>query len=736
MKKILLILLAVSPLLAGWNIGIWQNDGADIGIDQDAGGSVSCDSNLTDIDTTKTFGNAVAASCSLYCDSGTIYLQWTSDTSGSITQDSATNKKEYLYTDTIPGLSPSDSIYWRFVFASLSGGTDDTTAWEMTYTQDSTDTTDWAPGGGSAAEITAEPSNVTCYIGEQRAFTVDTLRTDSLRWQLLTGETWGGITGATGLTYTTPATVYADNGSQYRVIAYGAGGDDTSAVCTLTVQYRVATITANPTAQSKTAGQPLAASVTATGDSLAYQWQRVACGGWADISGATTATLTDTVWLFWNGDSIRAIVSNAESADTSTPALVTVTATFSRDAYTARGTTWQDKHGRVCGLGTWDAIEYCGDSTWILGGVLGLIRSTDNGLTWTYSSRADSIQEIYHVNGDTVLMTSRRAPKIWRSLDLGATWTDLEVSTIDTSTRVYKIIRMDNDTLMAAGTDSASIHTSADGITWSAGYYPGTVSIFSLVENGGGKVTAFSGGAQAHIYHTDDYGATWTDSGQLGSQTHIYAADKFPGADSILLCVTNGAYAYRSTDSGMTWDSVYAFAGSTSALAVTCLAGGAAVVGTNTDIWTTWDYGVSWTKTSTVPTASYAREFAVDNSYGRIIAAATGTTNGARLLVSDYTLGLTINSFTPAKGKRSSTISFVSSDLIDSSASVRARINAVDLTITRWSDGQVDGTIPAWAPRGFYWPILAHIAAGDTTILDTASTRFRVMVPEILTGGP
>jgi hypothetical protein len=197
----------------------------------DSVGTAGCDSNITNtpvaVDTQAT---TFSVSCSVLCGAGKLYLY---SSAGAKVDSNISITSGTRDTLTITGGTPSQDDSVRFIFSDTVNSVGDTSAW-LAYTYaDTADTSDpWTPTGAS---ITGEPSNDTCYIGQTGSFTITASDYDSLRWQKYITDTWTDIASATALTYTTAATVYADNGSEYRVIAYGAGGDDTSAVCTLTV---------------------------------------------------------------------------------------------------------------------------------------------------------------------------------------------------------------------------------------------------------------------------------------------------------------------------------------------------------------------------------------------------------------------------------------------------------------------------------------------------------------------
>ncbi|MBU2051333.1 MAG: hypothetical protein KKH61_20490 [Gammaproteobacteria bacterium] len=94
-----------------------------------------------------------------------------------------------------------------------------------------------------------------------------------------------------------------------------------------------------------------------------------------------------------------------------------------------------------------------------------------------------------------------------------------------------------------------------------------------------------------------------------------------------------------------------------------------------------------------------------------------------------------IDSLAPLRGKRLSAVIYHVTGLADSVAGNVCELNSMDLAVTRWSTGEVHAVIPAWAPRGYYWPILRQYFGTDTITLDTAATRYRVLVPEIINDG-
>jgi len=114
----------------------------------------------------------------------------------------------------------------------------------------------------------------------------------------------GHISGATTARLTLTGVTAADSGA-YSLVVVGPSGLQTSPNATLTV-LSPAQILASPAGQSVFQGAEVRFSVAATGDALAYQWQRDG----VDIPGATSTSFTlANAQLADNGDYV-AVVSN------------------------------------------------------------------------------------------------------------------------------------------------------------------------------------------------------------------------------------------------------------------------------------------------------------------------------------------------------------------------------------------------------------------------------------------
>jgi len=175
-----------------------------------------------------------------------------------------------------------------------------------------------------APTITTQPLNQTVTAGQTATFSVVAAGTAPLSYQWQKNGV--NIAGATGASYTTPATATTDNGSTFRVVVSNTVGSVTSNAATLTVTAAVVapTITTQPANQTVTAGQTATFSVVAGGTApLSYQWQK----NGVNIAGATGANYTTPATATTdNGSTFDAVVSNTAGNVASTKATLTITA--------------------------------------------------------------------------------------------------------------------------------------------------------------------------------------------------------------------------------------------------------------------------------------------------------------------------------------------------------------------------------------------------------------------------
>ena len=159
-------------------------------------------------------------------------------------------------------------------------------------------TADMTPGCGNPLPpvITSQPMNDTVCAGDSVSLIVRAIG-DSLHYQWRKGNVnvvnGGNISGATTDTLTfNPVNISDTSGNYYVIVSDSGGANDTSISVSLVVDTGPV-ITSQPVNYISCEGNSAIFSVTATGDSLHYQWRKglvnLINGG--NISGATSDTL-------------------------------------------------------------------------------------------------------------------------------------------------------------------------------------------------------------------------------------------------------------------------------------------------------------------------------------------------------------------------------------------------------------------------------------------------------------
>ena len=196
--------------------------------------------------------------------------------------------------------------------------------------------------------INTQPSAASKIAGQSVTFTVAASITDggtlSYQWK----KDGTNISGATSASYTKANLVTGDAGSYTVVVTNTLGSSTastTSSAAVLTVAPAAATptISTQPAAASKTEGESVTFSVSAStsdGGTLSYQWKKDG----TDISGATSASYTKANLVTGDAGSYTVVVTNTLGASTATAtstaaALAVAVATTTTTTTTAPATT-------------------------------------------------------------------------------------------------------------------------------------------------------------------------------------------------------------------------------------------------------------------------------------------------------------------------------------------------------------------------------------------------------------
>ena len=250
-----------------------------------------------------------------------------------------------------------------------------------------------------------------------------------------------------------------------------------------------------------------------------------------------------------------------------------------------------------------------------------LYKSTDGGETWVnkgiISAGATDIYDFVDLGNGVVLATTAQDGKMWRSTDYGETWTDL--GNVESMKYVTLLVNMGNGIIVGATEKSpyppnkAVIVRSDDyGLTWSTVFTPiDGVTLMNMAQDcGNGIIIIGMGGyadppgftMNAHIARSTDYGATWTDIGEVINVQKRFFSSCNLGNGIILIGADAAVQIYRSTDYGATWARVNAvIAGQRWAMGLLNIGYGRVIATTTPIIPATGgillksdDYGITW----------------------------------------------------------------------------------------------------------------------------------------------
>lgn len=249
----------------------------------------------------------------------TLAYRWQSKVGGADWTDLAAGTTAVLALNAVP--LQSDGLQYRVVVSNAVGSV---TSAAVSLTVNPVP---------DAPIFTLSPSAAAVAAGSAVTFNAIAVGapTPTMTWQSsLDGATWTTIAGATGGSYTIPATKLADDGLMIRALATNVSGSVNSVAAGLTVTSAPAapTIQQQPVGSTTGEGGTAVFHVAAAGTPTpTYQWQVSTDGGtnFDNVNGATSSTLSLLGASYAdNGKRYRVIVGNSAATVTSLAAQLSV----------------------------------------------------------------------------------------------------------------------------------------------------------------------------------------------------------------------------------------------------------------------------------------------------------------------------------------------------------------------------------------------------------------------------
>ena len=213
------------------------------------------------------------------------------------------------------------------------------------------------------------------------------------------------------------------------------------------------------------------------------------------------------------------------------------------------GSTWTAMpSGTSAGL---RAMYTPSSSNYWVAGSGGTVRvSTDNGATWPNESPGTGASfEAIGGRGSGVAYAVGEGGAIWRSTDSGANWAS---QSSGTSARLYSVIGPTSGTsnvMLAVGEGGVIVKTTDGGASWSPKPSGTTENLYGAGFGGGGVIAV---GANGTMILTVNAGETWTPLAP-GTTADLHAVDDSGQNSAYLTAVGDGGTIIKSTSSGATW---------------------------------------------------------------------------------------------------------------------------------------------------------------------------------------
>lgn len=199
-----------------------------------------------------------------------------------------------------------------------------------------------------------------------------------------------------------------------------------------------------------------------------------------------------------------------------------------------------------------NAIGYAGGSNVTYNGYGTLLKTVDEGATWTvaWSSTANGtgITALHFLSVDTGF-AGTQGGNLMKTTDGGVTWTSSDFDPVNDQGDVNDVKFHDADHGVLTTSYNGTYFTTDGGTTWVPASTSPSMGQYALCY--ADATTLFSCGNNQSIFKSTDGGDTWTSSFQGAFQSVALGID-FLDADNGVVTSEEGAY-FKTTDGGATW---------------------------------------------------------------------------------------------------------------------------------------------------------------------------------------
>lgn len=330
-----------------------------------------------------------------------------------------------------------------------------------------------------------------------------------------------------------------------------------------------------------------------------------------------------------------------------------------------------------------------------------ILTSTDGGATWIVNAAS--------TNANWSAVDGVDAGRLWRvggrgtldtSTDGGTTWS---AQTSGTSEVLWDVHALSRTSALVVGTNGTILRTNNAGATWTP-VASGTGQNLYSIAAAPDELTMFAAGANGTIIRSRDGGATWTTLAS-GMTSPIFSIEAW-SRNEVIVGAAGGTPRLRtSTDGGATWTTRATPDMGVSSMSVVPGTGRAYVFNSN-ELWTTNDFGATWTSTfltgaSTiggVDTANDGQTVWVTDSHSRMLRSLDGGVTW------------TFISSTPKTHAGRGLVAFSSYDAVAVQDSNYVKIPDDPIQVPDY-----DGAAASWGGTGFFGVCLrAAPGAGST----------------------